>query len=213
MLAMDHTMIGTWNFLQFHLPQHWIPSSTHSTLHITPLLPSITPCICPWHSHYTHHPSLLLISQTHNHSQLHTSLHTPSHKLNTLHQSHSIHSLLHDCLIIQFPSSLLDCMPLWTHTLYSTLHLSMNTPYLTPSHHSNTDDTQDCTPFYTQHVLTPAHHSNTAGTCYCMPDWSHTLLRTDQAIGTHRVNNTSKVYQQPRCSGLVRNERTQSAQD
>ena len=124
MLYMDHTMIGTWNFLQFHLPQHWIPSSTHSTLHITPLLPSITPCICPWHSHYTHHPSLLLISQTHNHSQLHTSLHTPSHKLNTLHQSHSIHSLLHDCLIIQFPSSLLDCMPLCICTIFyfASLH-------------------------------------------------------------------------------------------
>ena len=163
-----------------HLPQHWIPSSTHSTVHIRPLLPPITPCIFPWHSYCTHHPSLLLISQTHNHTQLHdASLHTPSHKLNTLLQSHSIHTLLHGFLITQHSSSLLECMPLWICTLYSTLHLSMNTPYLTPSHHSNTDDAQDCTPFYTQHFLTLAHHSNTVGIWHCMPDWAHTLLRTD----------------------------------
>ena len=107
-----------------HPPQHWIPPSLHSTVHITPLFPPFTPYIIAWHSHYTHHPSLLPIPHRHNHSQLHISLNTPSHKLNTLHQSHSIHTLLHDFLSMQHPSSLLDCMPLSLHTMFyfASLH-------------------------------------------------------------------------------------------
>ena len=39
------------------------------------------------------------------------------------------------------------------------------------------------------------------------------LLRTDQVIGTHRVNKGATVCEHTRCSGLASDMNTQSAQD
>ena len=74
-------------------PQHWIPPSLHSTVHITPLLPSFTPYIIAWHSHYTHHPALLPIPHRHNHSQLtYLSSYTITHN-STLYIKHTQYTI------------------------------------------------------------------------------------------------------------------------
>ena len=147
-----------------HLPQHWIPSSLHSTVHITPLLPPFTPYIIAWHSHYTHHPALLLISQTHNHSQLHLSLNTPS--LTTQHSTSNKLNTQSTAWLSEYAacSSLLDCLPLGAHTIFyfPSLH-DYFIPHSRISFH-NRRDPRLYTILHTMYVCNPAHHSNTADT-------------------------------------------------
>ena len=98
--------------------QHWIPSSLHSTVDRTFLLPPFTPYIIANHSHYTHHPLLLLISQTHNHYQLHIALHTPS--ITTQHSTSNTLNTQSTAWLSHYAacSCILDWMPLWTHAIF-----------------------------------------------------------------------------------------------
>ena len=153
-----------WIMLTTLSAHHWIVPLSLRTIYETPFLPTFTPCIIPWFSFSTHHPSMSHISQSTItlSSMMPLFIHHHSHRT-TLYSRHSIHNLLHNFLSMQ------HVLPYWTVCLfeyapYSTFHPSMNTPSLTPSHHSNTDDAHHCTPCCIQYVCNPAHHSNTAGT-------------------------------------------------
>ena len=142
MLDMDYTMNGTGLCWQLSLHTiglfHYLwelymkhPSflqSHHASFHGT-VIPHII------HQCPTYHTEILITLS----SMMPLCIHHPW-QLNTLHQSHSIHNVLHDFLSMQ------HVLPYWTVCLfqyapYSTFHPSMNTPSLTPSHHSNTADT------------------------------------------------------------------------
>ena len=164
MLDMDYTMNGTGLCWQLSLHTiglfHYLwelymkhPSFQHS--HHASFHGSLFPHIihqCP-----ISHKDTITLS-----SMMPLFIHHHSHRT-TLYSRHSIHNLLHNFLSMQ------HVLPYWTVCLfeyapYSTFHPSMNTPSLTPSHHSNTDDAHHCTPCCIQYVCNPAHHSNTAGT-------------------------------------------------
>ena len=147
-------------FISIHLPHDWNPPSLHRTIGWTPFLPLFTPCIIPWHSHFTHHPSFLHISHRHYHFHSSIPLCIHHHKeVNYIPNTQDTQSTA--CLYgYSACSSLLDWMPLWTHThTMFHCHLSMNTPSLiteclfqdrqhwpTPGYHSIIKDTQDYLP-------------------------------------------------------------------
>ena len=207
---MDHTMIGIWNFFQCHLPQHWIPSSTHRTVHITPLLPLFTPYIIAWHSHYTHHPSLFLISQTHNHSQL-TYLseytitqtqHSTSITLNT----HST-AWLSDHTVPFFPTGLYASLNTHTIFYFPSLH-----EYTIP--HSITSFQYRWCPRLHTILYTAFSHSSTSfqySRYLTLYAWLSTHIAQDWlGVGTHRVHSSHQKGEDTECSGLFQYMDTQS---
>ena len=195
-----------------HLPQHWIPSSTHSTVHIRPLLPPITPCIFPWHSYCTHHPALLLISQTHNHSQLHLSLNTPS--LTTQHStSITLNTLstawLSDHTVPFFPTGLyaslithyvLLCISPWIH--HTSLHHIIPIQMIPKTAHHTIHSMCSL-----QHIIPIQQVPNTESLIE-HTQWSG-LARYMSTAGTHCCIS----FQYSRFTGLASHMKTASAQD
>ena len=132
----------------------------------------------------------------------------------TLYIKHTQYTMY--CMLTSSYSTLL---PYWTvclleHTLYSTFRLSMTTSYLTPGYHSNTEETQDCTPYCTQcmyaiqHIIPIQQTPNTV----CLIEHTHCSGLARYCV-THTVNKTGQVHEHTECTGLDKYMNTQSTQD
>ena len=228
-------------FISIHLPHDWNPPSLHRTIGWTPFLPLFTPCIIPWHSHFTHHPSFLHIS--HRHYHFHSSIPLCIHHHKEVNYIPNTQDTQSTAWLYGYSacSSLLDWMPLWTHTHTHHVPLPSLHEYTIPHHwmplSRQTALTYSRIPFHNKRyprLLTIMHivcmqcstsfqytactHSSTAfqySRYLTLQTWlrTHTLLRTGHIHQHSRYSLQHTIPIHHCCTGLARFLNTACAQN
>ena len=201
-----------WIMLTTLSAHHWIVPLSLRTIYETPFLPTFTPYIIPWHSHYTHHPALPHIPhRDSNHTQLHdASLHTPS--LTTQYStSITLNTLstawLSDHTVPFFPTGLYTSLNTHTIFYFPSLH-----EYTIP--HSITSFQYRWCPRLHTILYTACTHSSTSfqySRYLTLYAWLSTHIAQDWlGVITHRVHRTDHRGEDTECSGLFQYMDTQS---